>query len=87
MCFPFYRNASEVRSLAYLDHYDEVAANVVAWVLWSITHMYAGGTLPFPDAVTHIDHHLYETDPLFQYPLTVLFPWEITYNADTRFKA
>ena len=81
------RNAPEVRSLAYLDHYDEVAANVVAWVLWAVTHVYAGRTLPFPDAVTHVHHRLYETDPLFQYPLTVPFPWEITYNADTRFKA
>ena len=62
---PLDRNVPEVRSLAYLDHYDEVAANVVAWVLWAITHMYAGGTLPFPNAVTHVDHHLYETDPLF----------------------
>ena len=70
-----------------MDHYDEVAANVVAWVLWSVTHMYAGRTLPFPDAVTHIDCHLYETDPLFQYPLTVPFPQEITYNPHTQFKA
>ena len=73
----------EVRSLAYLDHYDEVAANVVAWVLWAVTHMYAGGTLPFPDAITHVDRRLYETDPLFQYPLTAPFPREITYNTDT----
>ena len=86
-CFPLDRNVPEVRSLAYLDHYDEVAANVVAWVLWSITHVYAGRTLPFPDAVTHIDRHWYETDPLFQYPLTMPFPREITYNPDTRFKA
>ena len=77
----------EVRSLAYLDHYDEVAANVVAWVLWSVTHVYASGTLPFPDTITHVDRRLYETDPLFQYPLTTLFPREITYNPDTRFKA
>ena len=49
--------------------------------------MYASGTLPFPDAVTHIDRHLYQTDPEFQYPLTTPFPWEITYNPDTRFKA
>ena len=87
VCFPLDRNVPEVRSLAYLDHYDEVAANVVAWVLWSVTHMYAGGTLPFPDAITHVDRHLYETDPLFQYPLTTPFSQEITYNPDTRFKA
>ena len=70
-----------------MDHYDEVAANVVAWVLWAVTHVYAGGTFPFPDAITHVDHHLYEMDPVFQYPLTVPFPREPTYNADTRFKA
>ena len=81
------RNVPEVRSLAYLDHYDEVAANVVAWVLWAVTHVYAGGTLPFPNAVTHVDCCLFETDPVFQYPLTVPFPREITYNTDTRFKA
>ena len=86
-CFPLDRNVPEVRPLAYLDHYDEVAANVVAWVLWAITHMYASGTLPFPDTVTHVDHRLFETDPVFQYPLTVPFPQEITYNANTRFKA
>ena len=86
-CFPLDRNAPEVRSLAYLDHYDEVAANVVAWVLWAVTHVYASGTLLFPNANTHADHRLYETDPLFQYPLTAPFPQEITYNADTRFKA
>ena len=87
VCFPLDRNVPEVRSLAYLEHYDEVVANVVAWVLWSITHVYAGRTLPFPDAITHIDRLLYKTDPLFQYPLTVPFPQEITYNPDTRFKA
>ena len=86
-CFPLDRNVPEVRSLAYLDHYDEVAANMVAWVLWAITYVYASGTLPFPNTVTHVDHRLYKTDPLFQYPLTAPFPWEITYNADTRFKA
>ena len=87
VCFPLDRNVPEVRSLAYLDHYDEVAANVVAWVLWAITHMYAGGTLPFPNAVTHVDCCLYEMDPVFQYPLTALFPREPTYNTDTRLKA
>ena len=86
-CFPLDRNAPEVRSLAYLDHYEEVAANVVAWVLWAVTHVYASGTLPFPDAITHVDRRLYETDPVFQHPLTVPFPQEPTYNADTRFKA
>ena len=86
-CFPLDRNALEVRSLAYLDHYEEVAANVVAWVLWAITHVYAGRTLLFPDTVTHVDRRLYETDPAFQHPLTAPFPREPTYNADTRFKA
>ena len=86
-CFPLDKDAPEVRSLAYLAHYDEVAANVVDWVLWAVTHVYAGGTLPFPDAITHVDHCLYQTDPGFQYPPTVPFPQEITYNPDTQFKA
>ena len=86
-CFPLDKDAPEVRSLAYLEHYDEVATNVVAWVLWSVTHVYAGRTLLFPDTITHIDRHLYQTDTGFQYPSTMPFPWEITYNPDTQFKA
>ena len=84
--FPLDKNAPEVESLSYLEDYKDIAANVVAWVLWAITHIYAGRTLPFPDTVTHIDRHLHRTDMRFQFPPTVPYPWELTYNADTQFK-
>ena len=80
------KNVPEVESLSYLEDYEDIAINVVAWVLWAITHIHTGGTLPFPDAITYINHHLYRTDMRFQFPPTTPYPWEITYNADTRFK-
>ena len=83
MTFPLDKNAPEVESLSYLEDYEDIAINVVAWVLWAITHVYAGGTLPFPDTVTHVDSHLHRTDTRFQFPPTTLYPQEITYNADT----
>ena len=87
MTFPLDKNALEVESLSYLEDYEDIAINVVAWVLRAITHVYAGRTLPFPDAVTYIDRRLHRTDMRFQFPPTMPYPQEITYNADTRFKA
>ena len=60
--FPLDKNVPEVVSLFYLEDYEDTAANVVAWVLWAITHVYAGRTLLFPDAITHVDCCLYKTD-------------------------
>ena len=77
------KNAPEVESLSYLEDYEDIAVNVVAWVLWAITHIYAGRTLPFPDAITYIDPRLHRTDTRFQFPPTMPYPREITYNADT----
>ena len=81
--FPLDRNVPEVESLSYFEDYEDIAINVVAWFLWVITHVYAGRTLPFPDAITHIDRHLHRTDTRFQFPPTMPYPRETTYNADT----
>ena len=47
-------NCPEVVALAYLPEYEDVATNMIAWVLWVIVNIQLGSVSPFPDKVEHV---------------------------------